>query len=76
MHKQGAIAAMSATLPTRTVEITVEDLIDIGFTQNEIQMLSALRAHYPFIEYAETDSQWRRLLFLKWRYQHGDLKRK
>jgi hypothetical protein len=66
---------MSATLSARVVEVTVEDLIDIGFTQDEVGKLSVLRAHYPFIEYAESDSQWRRLLFLKWRYQHGDLKR-
>jgi hypothetical protein len=56
-------------------EVTVKDLIEIGFTQDQIDMLVVLRAHYPFIEYAETDSQWRRLLFLRWRYQHGDLQR-
>jgi hypothetical protein len=66
---------MSATLSPRGVELTIEDLIDIGFTQDEIDKLVVLRASYPFIEYAESDSQWRRLLFLKWRYQHGDLQR-
>ena len=67
---------MSAALSTRTVEVTVQDLVDIGFTSSEIEKLAALKGHYPFLEYAESDSQWRRLLFLKWRFEHGDLTRK
>jgi hypothetical protein len=68
-----AAAALSAV---RTTEIAVADLADAGFTTAQIDRLSALREHYPFIEYVENDSQWRRLMFLKWRFEHGDLKRK
>lgn len=66
---------MSAAMSTRVVELTVQDLLDQGFTTAEISRLATLRDSYPFIEYAESDSQWRRLLFLKWRFQHGDLQR-
>jgi hypothetical protein len=65
----------AASLTMRTDYITVEDLAAEGFTVTEIEALSALKAAYPFIEYVDSASQWRRLLFLKWRYQHGDLQR-
>lgn len=66
----------AASLAVRTDEIGVEDLVDAGFTSVEIAKLSALKENYPFIEYVESDNQWRRLLFMKWRYRHGDLVRK
>lgn len=65
----------SASLKAPKQSITVEDLANLGFTEEEVLALSALRAAYPFIEYVDTASQWRRLLFLQWRYRHGDLQR-
>jgi hypothetical protein len=64
-----------ASLTVRSEYSTVEDLVEAGFSESEIEALSALKAAYPFVEYVDTASQWRRLLFLKWRYQHGDLQR-
>jgi hypothetical protein len=65
----------AASLTVRQDYLTVEELADLGFTESEIESLSALKAAYPFVEYVDTASQWRRLLFLKWRFQHGDLQR-
>ncbi|HUG14901.1 MAG TPA: hypothetical protein VMM78_07745 [Thermomicrobiales bacterium] len=65
----------SASLSLIKPDVTVEDLERLGFTDSEIFTLTALRAAYPFIEYVDTASQWRRLLFLQWRYRHGDLQR-
>lgn len=65
----------AASLTVRVPEITADDLVDAGFSSSEIQMLSAMRDNYPFIEYVETSGQWRRLMFLKWRYDYGDLQR-
>lgn len=65
----------AASLSPRTVEVTAEDLVDAGFTADQIERLSALKSAYPFIEYVDTAKQWRRLEFLKWRYNQGDLQR-
>jgi len=65
----------SASLSLTKPAISIEDLEGLGFTEDEVRALTALRAAYPFIEYVDTASQWRRLQFLKWRYSHGDLQR-
>ncbi len=66
---------MSASLSSRTRELTVTDLVELGFSEAEIMKLSALRAAYPFVEYVESSTQWSRLQFLKWRIENGDLQR-
>jgi hypothetical protein len=63
------------TLSTRPASITVDDLVEVGFTADQIEKLSALKACYPFVEYVESASHWQRLLFLKWRVDNGDLQR-
>jgi len=63
------------TLSARPASITVEDLIDVGFTSEQIEKLSELKACYPFVEYVEYATHWQRLLFLKWRFDNGDLQR-
>jgi hypothetical protein len=65
----------AASLSPRTVEVTAEDLVEAGFTPEQVERLTALKSAYPFIEYVDTAKQWRRLEFLKWRYQQGDLQR-
>lgn len=65
----------TTSLTVRNELVTVDDLEAQGFSHAEIQALSALRSAYPFIEYVDTSSQWQRLQFLQWRYQHGDLQR-
>lgn len=66
---------MSASLSSRTRELTVTDLVELGFSEIEIQKLAALRAAYPFVEYVESSTQWSRLQFLKWRIENGHLQR-
>jgi hypothetical protein len=67
---------VSATsLSNRTDELTERDLLDAGFTEEQVERLAALKSAYPFIEYVDTAKQWRRLEFLKWRYKQGDLQR-
>jgi hypothetical protein len=55
--------------------LTEQDLLDAGFTHEQVERLAALKSAYPFIEYVDTAKQWRRLEFLKWRYKQGDLQR-
>lgn len=66
---------MGAALSPQTDEVTAEDLLEAGFTAEQVERLTALKSAYPFIEYVDTAKQWRRLEFLKWRYQQGDLQR-
>lgn len=65
----------AASLTNRLDEVTSQDLLDAGFTVEQVERLIALKSAYPFIEYVDTAKQWRRLEFLKWRYQQGDLQR-
>lgn len=65
----------AASLSRQTTEVTAEDLLEVGFTEEQIEMLNALKSAYPFIEYVDTAKQWRRLEFLKWRFNQGDLQR-
>lgn len=55
-------------------EVTAE-LTRAGFSPEEAERLRELKREYPFVEYVDSGRQWQRLLFLKWRYEHGDLKR-
>lgn len=57
-------------------EVTIADLVELGFTEDQIEALQALRACYPFVEYVDTTTQWKRLQFLKWRVDQGDLQRR
>lgn len=63
---------MASSLSPRP-EVTVADLVEQGFTEEQIEALKALRACYPFVEYVDTTTQWKRLQFLKWRVDRGDL---
>ena len=66
---------MTRSLSTVGDRLSVDDLREAGFTEEEIEQLSALRNEYPFVEYVDSGRQWQRLLFLKWRYDRGDLRR-
>jgi hypothetical protein len=67
---------MNAYSPVmRPDPVTVQDLVVLGFTGEQIDKLIALKAAYPFIEYVDSANQWRRLEFLKWRFERGDLQR-
>lgn len=66
---------MTSSLTPRP-EVTVDDLVELGFTEDQIESLMALKACYPFVEYVDTSAQWRRLQFLKWRVAQGDLQRR
>lgn len=65
---------MASSLTPRP-EVTIADLVELGFTEDQIEALQALKACYPFIEYVDTTTQWKRLQFLKWRVDQGDLQR-
>ncbi|HAX24924.1 MAG TPA: hypothetical protein DEU95_03970 [Chloroflexi bacterium] len=66
---------MMASSLTPRPEVTIADLVELGFTEDQIEALKALRACYPFVEYVDTATQWRRLQFLKWRIDQGHLQR-
>lgn len=57
---------------TSTSTLTTDELATRGFTASEINRLQALRASYdPFRDYCESNQEYERLAFLKWRYQRG-----
>lgn len=59
---------------TSSDTLTTADLAGQGFTAAEIDQLQALRTRYdPFREYCESNHEFERLAFLKWRYQQGQL---
>ena len=51
---------------------TVEDLLRLEFTPEQIARLTALRDAYPVLEFVSSE-EWRRLVFLKWRCSHEDV---
>jgi hypothetical protein len=57
--------------PTTTPRATTAaDLVEAGFTAEEIALLEELRQSYPAREFLET-AELRRLAFLKWRVERG-----
>lgn len=59
---------------TQLNTVTIPDLRAAGCSPRQIHRLVLLRdclRYYPHIELFEND-QWRRLLFLKWRFDHGE----
>ncbi len=54
---------------------TLPELRERGFTDEEMDRLVVLKASYPYIEFVDSEIHWRRLLFLKWRLESGDLHR-
>ena len=57
--------------------MTAEDLRDAGLSPREIHRLKILRDCvdcYPQIEFFGS-SEWKQLLFLKWRIDHGEFPR-
>jgi hypothetical protein len=57
-------------------EVTADDLLQAGFTAEEIERLREVKREYPYVEYVDSGRQWQRLLFLKWRFEFGDLRRR
>jgi hypothetical protein len=66
---------MVAALTTMTRTLTIDDLIEAGFEDHEIEMLVALRDRYPYLEFTDSGKQWDHLKFVKWRFTNGDLAR-
>ncbi|CAN5641379.1 hypothetical protein BH23CHL2_BH23CHL2_21910 [soil metagenome] len=59
---------------TTTAPITVQDLEAHGFSAVEISRLQQRKDRYDgFQEYCESDREYERLCFLKWRYEQGEL---
>jgi hypothetical protein len=66
---------MVAALTPMTRTLTLDDLIEAGFEEQEIEMLVALRDRYPYLEFTDSGKQWDHLKFVKWRFTNGDLAR-
>jgi hypothetical protein len=66
---------MVAALTPMTRTLTLDDLIEAGFEEHEIEMLVALRDRYPYLEFTDSGKQWDHLKFVKWRFTNGDLAR-
>ena len=66
---------MQGSLALRPENDAPLEVAQVVFTDEEAARLRELKREYPFIEYVDSGRQWQRLQFLKWRYEHGDLKR-
>jgi hypothetical protein len=63
-------AATVTTTRTRTLE--ADDLIGMGFSKSQVEMLQQLRQSYSaFSEQFDTDREFRQVCFLKWQYENG-----
>jgi len=51
--------------------ITQEDLKNDGLNDEAIDRLLSLRGRYPFVEFLDSEAEWRWLLFLKWLREQG-----
>jgi hypothetical protein len=61
-------------MQTTTALLTTHDLAAQGFTPAEIARLQRLKERYhPFREYCESNVEFGRLAFLKWRYMQGQV---
>jgi hypothetical protein len=67
------MATTSSRITPRYVTPTTDDMEASGFTPSQIRRLDELKAVYPYLEFASSIEEWRRLSFLKWRHQHGQL---
>jgi hypothetical protein len=64
------MTAATATMTTRSLETS--HLIDMGFSEEQVSMLSQLKSRYnSFSEQFETEREFQQVQFLKWRYQRG-----
>lgn len=59
----------------RPNDIDERSLKEDGFTDEEVARLREIRDSYPFLEYADSRSEWHRLRFVKWLYLKGEFKR-
>lgn len=64
----------AASLSPGTRGVTEQDLLNMEFSTEQVERLSALRRAYPFIEYVDTAKEWRHLEFLKWRFDTGRIR--
>jgi len=63
---------LAITAPTTTTR----DLQAQGFSRAEIKQLKAIKTnHDPYREYCESNREFERMAFLKWRYEHGAIAR-
>ena len=69
---------MNAGTVTRTRVVTVEDLKSQGFTPEQIARLVRLRDFFDnatwVFECLDSMMEFRRIQFLKWRYEHGKVR--
>jgi len=55
------------------VPVTEQDLINDGFTQDEVDSLNALKVNYPYIEFTDNRRQFDHLREIRWRVATGRL---
>ena len=46
-------------------------LLEIGFTREQVARLKELRQHHPMIEFTRSQRELNELIFLRWRYRTG-----
>jgi hypothetical protein len=54
--------------------VTEVDLEQQGFDPAAVAKIKALAACYPWIEFVDSDEEFRRLVFLKWRHTAGRMR--
>jgi hypothetical protein len=63
---------MNAALTGSWSQPTQDDLFELGFSPEQIQILVRLRDDYPYIEFLDNRKEWERLRFMKWLVSHQE----
>lgn len=67
---------MSATPATTTRTLEASNLIEMGFSEDQVTKLQQLKQSYSaFSEQFETHNEFQQVQFLKWRYERGEIER-
>jgi hypothetical protein len=68
------MTAATATTTTRNLE--AEHLVEMGFSDDLVMMLQQLKSSYSaFSEKFETEREFQQVMFLKWRFERGEIER-
>ncbi|CAN5546148.1 hypothetical protein BH23CHL2_BH23CHL2_36260 [soil metagenome] len=65
---------MTAVPATTTRSLEASNLIEMGFSEDEVARLQQLKQSYSaFAEQFETEREFQQVQFLKWRYDRGEV---
>jgi hypothetical protein len=60
------VKTMKTVLNPNQSSVSRNDLLDLGFSDTQINHFESLRAMYPYIEFFDSRQEWQRVQFMKW----------